>query len=269
MAGISDAGNVRGAMAAQEMPLHGLQARVRQAVAEEPPNQQQQVEVAVGRGRPVAVHSKARLEQRPVEASTVVRHEPGIRRRLGPERVEQGALFGVVRQGQLQQSQPIALPPRQADQEGDRAGGAAQAGRLGVQAEEGSGGRRHPRQAGQSIPIDRQIDGPELTADVPAARRLDGIAIEPLCQPPGQRGGIYRPDVAPDRLRRAEGIGRGHDRGDRPADVGIGLAGTLGPRRSGASGGLALAPQVAEAAVEPRPVHGHAAAVGAAPLAAG
>jgi hypothetical protein len=93
--------NVRGAMAAQEMPLHGLQARVRQAVSKQPPHEQQEVQVAAGRGRSVAVHSKARLEQRPVEASTVVGHEPGIPGGFGCQGVEQRALLRMVRQRQL------------------------------------------------------------------------------------------------------------------------------------------------------------------------
>ena len=89
-------------MAAQELPLHRLQTRVRQAVAEEPPDQQQEVQVAVECGRDAAVHSEACVQQRPVEASAVVGHEPGIRRRLGHQRVEQRALLRVVRQSQLQ-----------------------------------------------------------------------------------------------------------------------------------------------------------------------
>ncbi len=75
--------------------------------------------------------------------------------------------------------------------------------------------------------------------------------------------GIHRPDVAPDRLRRAEGIGRGHD-----AAIARRMSGSASPERSARAAAARPAASRSrrrslQAALEPRPVDGHAAARGA------
>ena len=136
---------VRRAHAAEQVPLNSLQSRIGQAVAEEPPNEQQKVQVAIQRRRLMAVHPETRLQQRPVEASAVVGDQPGARRSLGHQGFEQSLLLRMIGQGKLQQPQPLAFPPGDADEKGDRSGGAAEARRFGVQAEQWNRSMRIPR----------------------------------------------------------------------------------------------------------------------------
>ena len=103
------------AMEAEELGLDGLEPGVGQSVAEDAPDERQQVEVAgVGRwGTPV--HPVAADEERPVEAPAVVGDEPGVGRDGGGEGIEQGRLGRVIRQEQLDLAEPVAGPGSEPD----------------------------------------------------------------------------------------------------------------------------------------------------------
>jgi hypothetical protein len=94
---------------------------------EEPPDEKQQVQVAIEGGRHQAAHSKPGLEERPVERTPVVGDQAGSGRRLVSQGVEEGALLRVVREQQLNEAQPIALPSADPDQESDSARGVSTA----------------------------------------------------------------------------------------------------------------------------------------------
>jgi hypothetical protein len=155
--------NVRGAVAAEEVPLHGLKARVRQAMPEEAAHEQQQVQVAIQGGRNAAAHAIARLEERPVERAAVVGDQAGARRNLAGQGIEQRRLLREIREEQLHEAHPIALPPADADHERHRSGRRAQAGRLGIEAEQGSARSRHPPEVRRA--------GSDRWAGTPAAAR--------------------------------------------------------------------------------------------------
>jgi hypothetical protein len=152
----------------------------------------------------------------------------------------------VIRQGQLQEAEPVAVPPPESDQKRDRARRAAQAGRLRVEAEEGSGGPGHSRQIGQPGAIDREIDRAQLAADVPAVLRFYGVAVESLGQTPRLSSGIDGPHIPPDRPRQAVVVGGRDHRGYGATEVGVAFAPPVGAR-----GGKPIAAHGFEAAAQP------------------
>ena len=79
--------NVRRAVAAEKVPLHRLEAGIGQTMPEEPPHQQQKIQMAVEGGRNAAAHAEAGLEERPVEGAAVVCDQAGTRRCLCGEGV--------------------------------------------------------------------------------------------------------------------------------------------------------------------------------------
>src|SRR6185369_4927054 len=71
-----------------------------------------------------------------------------------------------------------ALPPAEADEEGERSGRGGEAGRLGIEAEEGSVGRRLSGERGESRPIDRQQGARSLDPHERPACRPYQLAVE-------------------------------------------------------------------------------------------
>jgi hypothetical protein len=124
--------------------------------------------MAVVERRVLARHSVASHEQRPVEAAAVVRHEPAVARNPRGELGQERRLVGVIRQQQLGLPEQAALPPPEPDEEREGPGGRREAGRLGVQAEQGSVGGRLSGQSGEALAIhwqdrSRRLDHDERT----------------------------------------------------------------------------------------------------------
>jgi hypothetical protein len=134
-AGNLPARDVRAASKAEQLRFDRRQPRIRHPVAEDTPDQRQEIEVAsvqrwIRTRHPIPGH-----EERPVEAAAVVRDEPATglnpRRQLGEER----RLVGVIGQQELDLPEAAALPPAEPDKEGERARGRREPGRLGIEAE--------------------------------------------------------------------------------------------------------------------------------------
>lgn len=81
--------------------LDRLQPGVDHPVAEHPADDREEIQVAVVRRRVATGEPIPGDQQRPVEPAPVVGHEPGVRRDVPPELVEQGRFIGVIRQQQL------------------------------------------------------------------------------------------------------------------------------------------------------------------------
>ena len=109
-AGDLPAVDIRSAVHPEQLDLDRPEARIGQAVAEDPPDEREQVEVAGVRRRSASAHPIAGDEQRPVEAAAVVGDQPGVRRDRRGEGVEQGGLLGVIRQEELDLAEPVAGP---------------------------------------------------------------------------------------------------------------------------------------------------------------
>ncbi len=181
----------------EQARLGGAQASVVEAVAEQPAHDRQEIEVAAVLGRRTAVHPVARDEQRPVEAASVVRHEPGIGRDRGRHGLEQGRLLGMVGEEQLDLPEPVAGPPAEPDEEGHGPGRGGEPRRLGVEADERRVGRRLARQCRETVPIDRERPGPAVVADDGPEARADDLGVECGGQPRGQ---VRRPDAPARRV---------------------------------------------------------------------
>lgn len=103
-----------------------------------------------------ARHAEARHEQGPVEPPSVVAHEPAVPRDPRGQLGEERRLVGVVREQELDLAEQAALPPAEPHEEGERSCRRRKAGRLGVQAEQWSVGRRLARQCREPLSIHRQ-----------------------------------------------------------------------------------------------------------------
>jgi hypothetical protein len=162
---------------AEQRPFDGRQAGVVHPVAEQPAHDRQEVEVAGVIGCCPARQSVAGDEQRPVEAAPVVGHEPGVGRDVPAHLVEHHALLALVRKQKLDLAEGVADPPAEADQEGHRAGGGREAGRLGVEADERTIGRRLAWEPREATSVDRQVDRVALHPDMDAGGRIDDLAV--------------------------------------------------------------------------------------------
>ena len=163
--------------------LDAGQAGVGEPMPEEEPGDGQQVEVARDRRRHASVHPVARLQERPVEAAPVVRHEPCLRGQLSGDEPEERELVGVVGQEELGDPERLAVPAPQPDEEDDGARARGQPRRLGVQAHEWARRIDREGEAGQGDAVDRQRQGRLLDAhDEALGLLLDGT-VEELGEP--------------------------------------------------------------------------------------
>ena len=140
----------------QQLGLHGREPRVRHAVSEDAPDDRQEVEVAFVEGRIGAGHAEPGDEEGPVEPPAVVRDQPAPLRDPRCQLREERGLIGMVREEQLDLAEQAALPPAKADKEREGPRRGREAGRLRVEAEQGSVGRRLAREGREAISIDRQ-----------------------------------------------------------------------------------------------------------------
>jgi hypothetical protein len=218
---------------AQHLPLHRLQPRVPEAVPEQAADVGQEVQVAGVRRRRAADHPVARREEGPVEAAAVVRHEPGLGRDGLLDGGEERRLVAMVGAEELELPEAVTLPPAQADEEGERAGSAAEAGRLRVEADQGDVGRRLTRQGGQSRSLEGDRDGGGLDAhDVPLGGP-DGRAVHRRREARGERrapGPLRRPGGRPRVIgpRPAGGPEEGQPPGEQCRVAHAGTAGAAG-----------------------------------------
>jgi hypothetical protein len=73
--------------------------------------------------------------------------------------VTQSGFVRVIGEHQLDLLEAIAVPAREPDQEGQRAGGSREAGCLGVEAHQRCVGRRLARESREPLAIERQVHG--------------------------------------------------------------------------------------------------------------
>lgn len=217
------AGDVAVPPDAKQGGLDGPEPCVHRAVTKEPADDRQEVEMAGMRRRRPASEPIPRDEQRPVEAATVVGHEPPVEPHVPGELGQERRLVGVIRQEQLDLAEPAALPPADPHEECQGAGRGGEARGFRVEAEQGSVRRGLARERGQPLAIDRQDGRRCLEADERPTLRDDELAIEGrgerLCTDPSrsQRGLRRRRRRRPDtqagpvvREPPLERDGRGH-----------------------------------------------------------
>jgi len=161
--------HVRVAPKAEQLSLDGGESRIGHPVAEDPPDQWQQIQVAGVEWRIRARHPVSGDEEWPVEAAAVVRDQPAVARDVGRELREQRRLVGMIREQELDLPESAALPPAQPDEEGERSRSGRETGRLGVEAEQRSIGRRLPGEVGQASAINREQRARRLDPDERAA----------------------------------------------------------------------------------------------------
>ena len=168
---------------AEQFRLRGAETGIRHAMPEEPPDDRQEIEVArMYRwrmpGKPIPGN-----QQGPVEATAVVRHEPGIRRDRRLQGQEQRAFLAVVGEEELHLPKVIRFPPAEADEEGDSSGGGHEAGRLRIQADERrvAGGLAGQRR--EACAVHWQEPRGRLAADDDALRAPDDLTADGICQP--------------------------------------------------------------------------------------
>ena len=163
---------------AQQLALDGAQPRVLHPVLEHPAHERQQVEVpGVGRRGP-SRQPVAGLDQRPVEAAPVVRHEPRVGRHPAGDLGEQRGLVGVIGEQQLGLAEARAVPAREADEERERPGRGREPGRLGVEAHERRVRRRVTGEPRQPLAVHRDVERGEHAPDEPAIRRVRDVGAE-------------------------------------------------------------------------------------------
>ena len=206
------AGDVTVAPEPEQLGLDRGEPRVGHAVAKHAPHDRQEIEVALVQRWVRPGHPEPGDEQRPVEPPAVVRDQPAAtwdpRRELGEER----RLVGMVRQEQLDLAEEAALPPSEPDEERKRAGRRGKPGRLRVQAEQGSVGRRLAGQRGKPIAVDRQQRRWCLDQHERAEPRPDELAID-------RRRQSLRPDARGANPVRGRGARRGRPRRDPGPEV--------------------------------------------------
>ena len=105
---------------------------------------------------------------------------------------QQRRFIGVVGEQQLDLVEAVALPPAEADQEGDGPGGRREPGRLGVETDERHTRRRLPGQGGQADPIERDLARFGRAADDEPAGQGDHLATDGPGQSLGQDASIDR-----------------------------------------------------------------------------
>ena len=170
----------------EQSRLHGSQPCVLEAMAEQPTDDREQVEMAgVDRGG-AAVHPVAGHEQGPVEAATVVGHEPGVVRQVRRDGLEQGRLLAVVGEQQLDLPEGVADPPAEADEERHGPGRRGQPRRLRVEADQRHVRGRLPGERCQPLPVERDRPDGDLAANDGPVRRSHDLAVDGAGQPLGE-----------------------------------------------------------------------------------
>ena len=117
-------------------------------------------------------------EERPVEAATVVRDEPGTRRDRRREGRQERPFVGVIGEQQLHLAEPIAFPPAEPDQEGQRPGRGGQTGRLGIETDKRRVRRWLAGQTGEAVAIEWDGSRRLLAAHDGALGRNDDLAVD-------------------------------------------------------------------------------------------
>jgi hypothetical protein len=102
----------------------------------------------------------------------------------------------LIGQQELDLLERLAVPPADADEEGERPGGGREAGRLRVEADQGSVARRLARQGREPFAIERDRDGRAFDPDVGSCGGTDYLAIDGL----GQALGLIRRQAARRRI---------------------------------------------------------------------
>ena len=98
---------------------------------------------------------------------------------MARECFEEDGLLALVGQQQLDLPERRARPPAQSDQEGERAGGRREPGRLGIEADEGSVGRRLTGESCETVAVDEyvQTDLRYLEMLLPQAGKVTVVAL--------------------------------------------------------------------------------------------
>lgn len=176
------AGHVAMAPQAEQRGLHGLQPSIRHSVAKEAAHHRQQVQVAGVHGWAILPHAIAGHDQRPVEASAVVRDQPGRRRDVPPELRQQRRLVRLVGQEELGLAEHGPFPPPEPDQERQCPGRRGEPCRLGIETDQGYSGRRLTGQRGEPVALNRDHHGALFDSDVGAGRGPDQLTIQLSCE---------------------------------------------------------------------------------------
>ena len=189
--------------------LRGPQPSIGHPVTEQAADDGQQVEVAgMDRGR-AAREPEPRREQRPVEPAAVVGDEPGGRRDRRLDRAQERSLLTVVGEQELDLPVPVvALPPAKAHQEGGRARGRRETGRLRVETDERHVRRWLAREHRQPFAVDGYRPGRVLAPDDPTLGARHHLAIDRRRESGRKIGRCAAVDPSVDRGRR-------EDRGQR------------------------------------------------------
>lgn len=174
--------DIADAVKAEQFRLGGTEAGIRHAMAKEPPDDRQEIEVArMCRwrlpGKPIPGD-----QQGPVEATPVVGHEPGIRRDRRLQGPEQRAFLAVVGEEELHLPKMIRFPPAEADEERNRTRGGRESRRLRVQADERRVAGRLTRQRREANAVHRQDPRGRLAADDHAVRAPHDLTVESIRQ---------------------------------------------------------------------------------------
>ena len=143
-------------------------------------------------GQSIAGH-----KERPIEASSVVRHEPRGRWDRGGQGRQQRTFLSVVGEQELDLAELFPFPPAQSDEEGHGPCGRRQAGGLRVQADQWCADRRLAREDGQAGTVHGQGPGPRLIPDDDTFARADHLASDRVRQ-------SDREVIRPFRHRRAD-----------------------------------------------------------------
>jgi hypothetical protein len=175
--------------ASENLGLDGSKARVGHPMAEDAPDEGQQIEVTRERRGSGSNHPVASDEERPVEPSPVVRHEPTVRRDVTGKSCEQSWLRGVVREQELYLSESVFLPPAEADEKRDRSGRRRKPGRLRVQADERDVRWRQAWQHRKSFAVERQDDGRGLASHHGSRLVEEQLTVDGLREPASELDG--------------------------------------------------------------------------------
>ena len=211
------------------------QPRVLEPVAEEAPDDRQQVQVAAVDRRGPAGHAVASDEQGPIEASAVVGHQPAVERDVAGQCGEERRFVGMIGEQQLDLVEGVALPPAEADEKGDSPGGRREPRRLGVQADERDPRWRLARQSRQTHAIERDLAWLGRAADDEAAGHRDHLATDRPGEALGQDTAVDR-GVGQLDLAGSPRAAHRHPRGSSPGSGRAAVPGSRDRRRDSSSG---------------------------------
>ncbi|MBA2557197.1 MAG: hypothetical protein H0V12_07640 [Chloroflexi bacterium] len=113
--------------------LHAGQPGIGEPMAPQLARDRKQVQMALYGRRGAALEPVTRDEQRPVEGSPVVGHQPRILGKRRGDRRQEAGLLRLIRQVPLAYDQALPVPDASADQKGQRADARTQARCLSVE----------------------------------------------------------------------------------------------------------------------------------------